>query len=314
MTIGAFGGDIVGKIEQAPYQDLVAFDCLGRELIAQIGRPLDDKAALRSDRHDDRVLDRLCLHQAEDLGAEILLSIRPANPAASNPAGAHVHALHPRAVDVDFEERPRQRQQVDLAAGELDREIRLWLSGRQLLKIVRPHGLQNKREVAAQDAVLIEACDRIEGVIDRLDFAQRRERGVRGGRIKADLEQPHEPAGDVGMGAQRVFHIGLTERGPGLSQQLGVEAKHCHLAEGESAGQHEAVEAVALDSTGPYRDERLLETRSNRGGNGAPLRHRRRARIRGPRQRRGRHCRYGTALRRRLEVRGFRASAARPKG
>ncbi len=103
VAIGPFGGDIVGKIEQAPYQDLVALDRLGRELIAQIGRPLNDKAAFRSDRHDDRVLDRLRLHQAEDLGAEILLSIRPANPAASDPAGAHVHALHPRAADVDFE-------------------------------------------------------------------------------------------------------------------------------------------------------------------------------------------------------------------
>ena len=122
---GSVRDDVVGQVEQAADQRLVAFDPLGRQLFARVGRLLHDKAALRPDRHDDRVLDRLRLHQPEDLGAEILLAVGPADAAARDLAGAHVHPLDPRAVDVDLEKRPRQRQQIDLAAGELDGQIGL---------------------------------------------------------------------------------------------------------------------------------------------------------------------------------------------
>ena len=177
---------IVGQVEQAAHQNLVAFERFGSEPVARGGRLLDHEPALRSDRDDDRVLDRLRLHQPEDLGAEILLAVRPADAAARHLAGAHVHAFHARAVDVDFEQRSRQRQQFDLAAGELDREVRLRLARRQLLKIICPHRLEDEGQIAAQDAVFVEAGDCVELVVDRLDLGHRRERRVRSTRgIKA---------------------------------------------------------------------------------------------------------------------------------
>jgi hypothetical protein len=58
-----------------------------------------DEAALRADRHDDRVLDHLRLHQAQHLGAEILAPVRPAQAAARHAAAAQVDAFHARRID-----------------------------------------------------------------------------------------------------------------------------------------------------------------------------------------------------------------------
>ena len=80
------------------------------------------EAALGADRHDHGVLDLLRLDQAEDFGAEILRPVGPADAAARDLAEAQVHAFDARRIDEDLVERPRQRQAVDLAAVELDRD------------------------------------------------------------------------------------------------------------------------------------------------------------------------------------------------
>src|SRR5262249_34719960 len=139
MPIRAFRDDIVCEVEQPSDQNLVTFDCLAFERIARRRRLLYDKAALCSDRHDDHVLDRLRLHEPEDFGTKILLAVGPSDAAARDLAGAHVHPFYPWTVDVDLEEGPRQRQYVDLAAGELYGQIRLRLSGRRHLEVVRAH-------------------------------------------------------------------------------------------------------------------------------------------------------------------------------
>ena len=101
-------------------------------------RPLDDEAALGADRHDQRVLDHLRLHQPEDLGAEVLAPVRPAHPAARDPAAAQVHALDARRVDEDLELRPRQRQHRDLRRVELERQVRVRLPSAPCLEVVGP--------------------------------------------------------------------------------------------------------------------------------------------------------------------------------
>ena len=98
MPVDAVGDDVVGQVEKAADQDLVAFDGFGAELIVRRRRLLDDETAFRPDRDDDRVFDRLRLHQPEDLGAEILLAVGPADAAARDLAGAHMHALDARAA------------------------------------------------------------------------------------------------------------------------------------------------------------------------------------------------------------------------
>src|SRR5438067_12742517 len=103
--VRGLGNDIIRNVEQTADQHLIALDALGGELIARGGWSLYDKATLRTDRHDDRVLDGLRLHQAEDLGPEILLAVGPSDAAARDLPGAHVHALDARAVNVDLEQR-----------------------------------------------------------------------------------------------------------------------------------------------------------------------------------------------------------------
>ena len=98
----------------------VAGDALGQPGVAVHGRVrqlLGDEAALGADRHDDGVLHHLRLDQAEDLGAEVLAPVGPAQPAAGDLAEAQVHALDPRRVHPDLELRPRRRQVAGSPAG-----------------------------------------------------------------------------------------------------------------------------------------------------------------------------------------------------
>jgi hypothetical protein len=65
---------------------------------SEVGRQLlGIEAALGAGRHDHRVLDQLRLHQAEDLGAEIVAPVGPAQAAAGDRAAAQVDALDARA-------------------------------------------------------------------------------------------------------------------------------------------------------------------------------------------------------------------------
>ena len=101
--------EVVGDVEQAVDEHAIAGDAFGEHGIALAGRrrALDEEAALRADRHDDRVLDHLRLDQAQHFGAEILAAIRPAQAAARDRAEAQVHA---------FDARRRRRRSRDTAA------------------------------------------------------------------------------------------------------------------------------------------------------------------------------------------------------
>ena len=70
---------------------------------------------------------------------------------------------------------------------------------------------------------------RVERMIDRLNLGYGRERGIGTFGIEACLEQLDEPAGDPGMAAQRVFHVGLAEGGSRLPQKFRVEPQYRHL-------------------------------------------------------------------------------------
>src|SRR6202020_2374389 len=84
------------------------------------GETLRNEAALCADRHDHRILHVLRLDQPQDLRAEILRPVGPANAAARDLAEAQMDALDARRIGENFEERPRQRHLVNLAAGEFD--------------------------------------------------------------------------------------------------------------------------------------------------------------------------------------------------
>ena len=68
-----------------------------------VRQPLGVEPALGAGGHDDRVLDRLCLDQSKDFGAEVLAPVRPAQAAAGHLAEPQVDAFDARRIDPDFE-------------------------------------------------------------------------------------------------------------------------------------------------------------------------------------------------------------------
>ena len=80
--------DVVGEIEEPADQDFRNTpDRFRAELFARLRRLLYDKSALSADRDNDRVFDRLRLHQTENLGAKVFLrSDQRIPPRATLPA------------------------------------------------------------------------------------------------------------------------------------------------------------------------------------------------------------------------------------
>ena len=101
--------DVVGDVEQARDELAVAVDEVLVERRPRRHVALQHEAALRAHRHDDDVLHHLRLHQAEDLGAEVVVTVAPADAAARHLAAAQVDAFEPARMDVDLVERPRRR-------------------------------------------------------------------------------------------------------------------------------------------------------------------------------------------------------------
>ena len=88
--------DIVGDGEQRTQELLVAGAALCCPSIAVtrgVGQAFGIEAALGAGRHDDGVLDALRLHQAQNLGAEIVAPVGPAEAAARHWPRAQMDAL-----------------------------------------------------------------------------------------------------------------------------------------------------------------------------------------------------------------------------
>ena len=171
-----------------------------------------------------------------------------------------MHTLYARAIDVNLEERARQREQIDFARRKLHRKRRLRQTARQGLVVICPHALQHERQETAQDAVFIEAFDPIERVIDGLYLTERGERGRPGaGWIEAMLEQFDETARDRCVPRQHLLHVVLAERAAGLAQHLGIKTQDRRLARCQPGREHQPVEPVVFDGAGPGGEQRLLE-------------------------------------------------------
>ena len=264
-------GVVVGDVQQAADQRLVAGDALGLDLLARAAsrRLLDVEAALGADRHDDGVLHHLGLHQAQDLGAEILAPVGPADAAARHAAAAQMDALHARAVDEDLDQRPRRRQFVDGAAVDLEGDPVLGRAVRSGLPVIGAQGAAQRIPEAPQDAVLVERGDCFERggelALDRVDlFLALVRRGLAQGGIEARQEEVGHQPRDRRIGAERALHVFLAEGDAGLSQVLGVGAQDRDLAPGKPGAQHQAVQPVAFQGARPQFVDRLDEARPDR--------------------------------------------------
>ena len=251
--------EIVGEFEQVADEDAVALGALGEPGGAIRGRRelLREEAALGADRHDHRVLDLLRLDEAEHLGAEILRPVGPAQAAAGDLAEAHMHALDARRIDEDLVERARQRQPVDPGAVELEGDGLARLSVRADLEEVCAQGGIDQVDEAAQDAVVVEAGDGVEGLLDLGMFLGHALLALAGWHARVELgrEIGEEARRDVGMAGQRVGDIALGIGCAGLAQIAAEGPQQGGLTPAEAGDQHELVEPVGFRETTELRHQ-----------------------------------------------------------
>ena len=208
---------IVGDREQGADEDPIAFSALGKPCIALrgIGQRLGIKSTLGARGHDHRVFNALRLHQPENLGAEIVAPIGPAQSAARDRTSAQMNAFNARAVDKNLAPRQRRGQTGDARRIEFERE-RLGRGGSEHIGAQRR---ADRRAEQPQDAIIINRdnareprVDRLFGVIDpRLRLR------LRGG-IVPRFKQRDQRAGDHRRALQRIGDGLLAIALPGLAQ------------------------------------------------------------------------------------------------
>ena len=204
----------------------------------------------------------LRLHESEHFGAEVFAPVRPANAAAGHVSHAQVHAFDARAVDEDFVLRAGQRQVGDGVRIELERNPALGCSVRRpvcRLIVVSAQRRADHGEVAAQDAVFVEARHLVECAPDALGDALRGTFTRLVGERELRLEQPHQRRGDGRLRHQHAFHVGLAERDAGLQQVTAIGAHHHDVARAQARAQQQPIEAIVFDVATPGGEERFLE-------------------------------------------------------
>src|SRR5262249_55272613 len=233
----------------------VAFAVGGRR------RSLEHEAALRSDGHDDGVLDHLRLDQSQNLGAEVFGAIRPAQASARNPPPAQMHSLEARRIDEDFGHRLRFGQPRYLRRIELEGEERSPPTRSVNAPEVRARRGADQGEVLPQHAVFVQILHLIEQGFDIFDHLGLGVRVVLEGRIEAQLEQFDELARDAGVVGERGFDESERKRESDLPQIFRVSAEDDDLSRGQARGDHQTVEFVPLDLASEKAPKGVLEDR-----------------------------------------------------
>ena len=211
----AVGGDVVGDVQKARQEGLVGADGLGLLGVAiaagahDAGQVFREEAALGADRHDDGVLDLLGLHQTQDLGAEIVAAVRPAQAPARHGAEAQVDALDVRRPDEDLAIGFGQGQVVEFARGDLDRNVRLEAAVGCRLVIVGALDRPDQGHHPAQRPVMVQRLHVHQQGVDLVRQFGARGRTIIGrtpvGRVEFAGEEGQKGAGDGGIVAQRLF-------------------------------------------------------------------------------------------------------------
>ena len=124
---GAVGsnGEVIGHIQQGADKDLVGFATLGNPGVAVhsgIGQLLGVETTLGAGWNNNSVLDHLRLDQAQNLGAEVVAAVGPAQTATRHIAKAQVHTFHTRGVYENLELGVRKRRKIDLLGRNLERK------------------------------------------------------------------------------------------------------------------------------------------------------------------------------------------------
>ena len=149
--------DVVGQGQQRRDEDavaLLAFLGPARAVGRGIGQMGGNEAALGARRHDDRVLDHLGLDQAEDLGTEVLGTIRPPQASSRHRTETQMSSGDPRRIDEDLELGSWGWGEVKLTRTHLEGQRSAIL----LPPVGADHGLDDGMH-HAQDAIVIKGGD-----------------------------------------------------------------------------------------------------------------------------------------------------------
>ena len=235
----------------------------------RVGRPLGVEATLGPRRHDDRILDHLRLHQAQDLGAEVLPAVRPAQPTAGDHAKPQMDALNLGAVDEQLPRGTWLGCNAQIARGQLQHQ-------RAGTRCQVPVGAQSRLDhvaAVAQDGLVVERGHLVEFGLQSREHLLHPLRPLRCPGLHATspigietgLEQVHQQRRRLGVVTQHALGV---DGGIGHSQlaQVGRDRpQHHHLAQVQSSGEHQRLQSVGLDLTAPSRQHRCLEAISGPG-------------------------------------------------
>ena len=260
---GPVRADIIGQVEQRVDEDFIGRDSLRhpRVAVGRGGEVLGDKAALGADWDDDRILDLLRFDEAENLSAEILRPVRPAQPAARHFAKTQVYALHSRRIDSDLEERARKRKINDPLALEFECDGFARLPRSVRLEKIRPDRRLREIEKTPENTVLIKARDGAQHGIDRGENGGLGGGSVTGQRgVETRMNQLHERLRDARMSAQSLPHIILGVADARLAQIERERAQHGYVAPAEPRLDHQSVITVAFRKSLEQRGEQCLDT------------------------------------------------------
>ena len=253
---------VVGEIEERAQIVLVAGDPFLHVGVAIGGgrRALQHEAALRADGNDHDVLHHLRLHEAQDLGAEILGPIGPAEPAARDRATAQVNAFEARRIDEDLEHRQRLGQAGHFRRIELERQeaCAACPAASRRQKFVRVVATISASTAAARDPPTGSR---------RLRARSRSPRGAPSRRLVGRLLSGSNRALNSatrlraigGVRGERRLDEGLRQRKADLAHVFRIRAQHDDLRGGNARRHHQPVEVVVLHLAAEDAAERVLE-------------------------------------------------------
>ena len=244
--------DIVGDVEQRLDEDPVGGDPLFHHVVARAGarHQLRQKPAFRAGRNNHRVLHLLRFAQPENLGAEILRPIRPANAAARNRREAHVHAFDARTVDPNLAKGARLRRTFDKLGIEFEGYGVRQLAVCAKLVEVGAQCHADQVQVRTQDAVLVQTLHLGERTLDphpdgHFELRPLLERHL-AGWVEPDVEQLDKVPSHPGMTVQRVRDVTQSEWRTDLAHIGGIRPHYGNVAPASAGDYDQPVESVVV--------------------------------------------------------------------
>ena len=244
-------GEVVGDVQQGADEDLVGLAALGDPCVAihcGVGQLLGVEATLRAGGDNDSVLHHLCLDQAQNLGAEVVTAVGPAQATTCDATEAQVNTLNARGVDENLELGAGQGCEVDLLRCHLECEC-----GAVSQVCVGAQDSVNYLAEGAQVAVSVQGGDLVQflnqGCFDFLAACVALLIVETVVRVEADLEELDQVLGDDRVSEQGVRHEGRSVAQAQLNQVVVQGTEQTYFLPGQALSQNQAVQGVGLALT-----------------------------------------------------------------